>query len=939
MAESRQIEGRSEFRLDNQTCHWRLVRGGLDIFHSLIDPTGRTGRRRHVTSLQAGDMLFTTAQAGTHACLLANGWPGSVIEPVETASIQPKDLDRWVAGLNACLGPAVLPQDCLILDDLRHDLAGLAPPPAPPGLFRLQLSSCVPLVTRAGVIWLMLPSTAARVPVAIAARLPWLAPEGQDLEFMDSRGILDSGQLVPALDHLFGRLMDTLAAETRLEASAAAARVELRQAREHQVLQDSLQSLQAVISSPLMPEPGAAADSLLAACVRIGRFSGIPVTKPDQEPGTLDAIATVSGFRYRQVVLDGAWWKADCGPLLACHQDTGEAVALLPSSPHSYRLIDGSGHSVKVTPRAAADLSPLAHTLYRPLPPGARNFWHVLKHSGLASRPGEWVRLLMAVLAAGILGVTLPLASSILFDWILPRKLDNQFLVLALLVSLATMTAVLFQYLGKLMGLRIRMLLGMWLDPAIWDRLLRLPAAFFRDFATGDLISRTSSLSRLRQNLADQTLQGLLAVIVILANLVLLFFWSPTTAWLAFGMAAVSACIVLAIGRTRLRFEAKISELDGPITSFLLQVIQGAGKIRIAGTASQAFARWASLFGAKRQLHYRSEIRRIATAVHQSCYPVLCLVLLYGLQTAQPGKGLPTGTFLACLTAFQLLLAAVHKVSGIACQVLESRPLRERIAPLLASSPEQTNQGTPPGTLSGDIEIVQLEFRYGPTAPLLLAGLDLHIRPGEYLAIAGPSGSGKSTLLRLLLGFEQAQAGSIFLDGRDLARLDKAAVRRQMGVVMQDCRIMAGTLYSNIVGVGQDHGPDAAMAAATLAGLDEDIQAMPMGLYTAVNEGGTTLSGGQRQRLLIARALVGNPRIVVFDEATSSLDNRTQDLVTQSLERLTATRIVVAHRLSTLIRADRILVLMSGRIVESGSYSELMSRQGQFFELARRQLI
>ena len=213
------------------------------------------------------------------------------------------------------------------------------------------------------------------------------------------------------------------------------------------------------------------------------------------------------------------------------------------------------------------------------------------------------------------------------------------------------------------------------------------------------------------------------------------------------------------------------------------------------------------------------------------------------------------------------------------------------------------------------------------------------VREGENTLVSWVhSGGGKSTLLRILLGFEKPYAGQVFYNGQALAKLDIRSVRRQLGVVLQNGRLMAGDIFTNIVGANYNLTMDDAWEAAGMAGIDQDIQDMPMGMYTVVSEGGTTLSGGQRQRLCIARAIVNKPRIIYFDEATSALDNQTQAIVSSSLDQLKATRIVIAHRLSTVINCDRILVMDKGKIVESGTYNELMEQDGVFAELARRQL-
>lgn len=264
-------------------------------------------------------------------------------------------------------------------------------------------------------------------------------------------------------------------------------------------------------------------------------------------------------------------------------------------------------------------------------------------------------------------------------------------------------------------------------------------------------------------------------------------------------------------------------------------------------------------------------------------------------------------------------------------------PLYERLKPVLETMPEADETKKYPTKLSGDIVLQNVNFSYSSDAPQILFDINLSVSPGEFVALVGGSGSGKSTLLRLLLGFEKADSGTVYYDGEDLASLNVQAVRRQIGVVMQNGQLLPGFIIQNIIG-SSILTVDDAWEAAKMAGFDEDIRQMPMGMYTVISEGSGTLSGGQRQRLLIASALVRKPGIIFFDEATSALDNRTQEVVSKSLEQLQSTRIVIAHRLSTIRKADRIYCLDKGRIVQSGSYEELMAQEGFFKELASRQI-
>jgi ABC-type bacteriocin/lantibiotic exporter with double-glycine peptidase domain len=296
------------------------------------------------------------------------------------------------------------------------------------------------------------------------------------------------------------------------------------------------------------------------------------------------------------------------------------------------------------------------------------------------------------------------------------------------------------------------------------------------------------------------------------------------------------------------------------------------------------------------------------------------------------------GTFLAFYAAFGLSLAAVGEWAQAVGELLVAIPRIERLRPIISTATEISDDRKSVGDISGAIEFANVSFRYGGDGPPILDDISLSIGAGEYLAIVGPSGSGKSTLFRLLLGFEKPQAGVIFVDGKSLETIDIGLLRRKAGVVLQNSRLASGSIYDNICG-GAQLSIDRAWEIARLAGLDADIETMPMGMQTIIAEGISTLSGGQRQRLLIARALAHGPKLLLMDEATSALDNRTQAVVSDSISRLNLTRIVIAHRLSTVQSADRIVVLGGGRIVQTGTFGELMAQPGLFTDFAERQLV
>ena len=389
-----------------------------------------------------------------------------------------------------------------------------------------------------------------------------------------------------------------------------------------------------------------------------------------------------------------------------------------------------------------------------------------------------------------------------------------------------------------------------------------------------------------------------------------------------------------------------LMELEGHLFGNVVQLINGVGKLRVAGADDRAFVHWVKQYS--RQLKLRSDTYALfdVVSVFNQIVPALSAVILYliafqllvGARQGGAGAELTLGTFLAFSTAYGTFLGGTTSLSNTVVGFLDLFARGRRIQPILDEEPEIDLSKADPGRLTGRLSVNKVDFRYGADGPKVLDEVGFHAEPGEFVALVGPSGSGKSTLLRLLLGFETPTAGTITYDGQDLANLDVLAIRRQLGVVLQGGKLDAGSVFDNIA-CGNVITLDQAWAAAEDAGFAKEVRQMPMGMHTILSVGGGNLSGGQRQRLLIARALAQRPRILLFDEATSALDNRTQAIVSESLERLNVTRLVIAHRLSTIRNADRIYVVDSGRIVQEGRFRELMTDDdGLFARMMRRQL-
>ncbi|MCB0196614.1 MAG: NHLP bacteriocin export ABC transporter permease/ATPase subunit, partial [Anaerolineae bacterium] len=691
------------------------------------------------------------------------------------------------------------------------------------------------------------------------------------------------------------------------------------------------------------------ADPLFEACRRVAQFQAITLRphpdalagKPQKDP--LQDIARASNVRLRRVALRGQWWHHDNGPLLAFEEADRQPVALLPASTQRYELYDPvTGSSQPVTEEIAEMLHPFGYVFYRPLPNRPLNGWDLLKF-GFQEIKSDLKLIGLMGLMIGIMGLIPPVMTKILFDSVIPGANRGQLLQLTLaLVAMAVGVSV-FGLTRGFALLRVEGKMDGAVQAAVWDRLLRLPVTFFRQYSSGDLAERAQGISAIRQIVTGVTLTTIFSGLFSLLNFFLLFWYSWQLALVTVGLTIIAIAALVLAGVLQLDYQRKLTESRGRLAGLVLQFINGISKFRISGTESRAFTAWAKIFGEQRVLAYDSQQISNALVTFNTSYPIITsmviftMVLYLNSRATDGAAALSIGDFLAFSAAFGMFLGAAIRLANTAIVILNIVPIYERTKPILEAMPEVDEAKADPGELSGDIEINHLAFRYAPDGPLILNDISLHIKPREFVAFVGASGAGKSTLFRLLLGFEKPASGSIFYDGQELDKLDIQAVRYQMGTVLQNGQLLAGDIFSNIVG-SAPLTMEQAWAAARMAGLDEDIQQMPMGMQTVISEGGNTLSGGQRQRLLIARAIVRQPRILFFDEATSALDNKTQAVVSQSLEKLQLTRIVIAHRLSTIINADRIYMFDKGQIVQQGTYHELVHQPGPFARLAKRQL-
>jgi NHLM bacteriocin system ABC transporter ATP-binding protein len=626
-------------------------------------------------------------------------------------------------------------------------------------------------------------------------------------------------------------------------------------------------------------------------------------------------ICEESGIRIRKIVLEKGWENNDHEALL-CFQN-GTPIAYIDK-----KIPEGKIDSI-------------AYMFYPPLPETIKTGKELIlflleKHKKLI------LSLIFYGFIATLIAFTPALVTSILFRYAVPLSDTSlvEYLFFGLLFSV--IGVVLFNFLRNFCLLRFAGLTDHFTQTAFWDRLLKLPPYFFRKYSVGTLFWKVSSLDSIRQQILENASYMILNGFFGFLFLGVMFFYSPLLALMSGLVAALSVIATFIFMRRNAKILSREALLQESIQSTMIQIVGGIGKLRTTLSEKKAFTHWFTPFTKSKALQKQAQHNQNIVATYAASLPILSYVVVYFLLIEFIGvKNLTLPDFLAFNIAFGSFILAVYPLNDTLISLVSILPYWERTKEILVAEPEDQTSRIQPGPLSGKIELNEIYFGYEEDRPIL-NNLSISIHPGEFIGIVGPSGSGKSTLLRLLLDFEKPQSGAIYYDDHDLATLNVQSVRKQIGSVLQTSGIMSGTIYENIVG-GGIYSPIQVKQAIEHAGFKEDLETFPMGLHTYLPIGGGTLSGGQKQRLLLARALVRSPSILILDEATSALDNLTQRIVTKNIDRLKVTRIVVAQRLSTIQHADRIYVIVAGKVVQTGKFDELAKEEGLFREMYMRQ--
>ncbi len=685
---------------------------------------------------------------------------------------------------------------------------------------------------------------------------------------------------------------------------------------------------------------------LIAVMTMLGAHLNFPVKSPtiDELKAAHDPIRLIThtcGVRYRTVTLTPGWEQASRSSYLA--------TLIVPGSkPTPVALFrSGRGYAIQrpTDPRALPltsevrdQLVPTAYEIYPPLAQDRSIRVRDIVRLGTRGMNGLWGFAALMAFGVAMLGLLTPVLTNVTIASIIPSGESSRLLQIGGALIIAASVAFVFTMVQNFTVSAISQRATLTAQAAMWDRVLSLPASFFRRYSSGDLTVRVMAVDSLQALLSAQVISALLAAVFAVVNLALMFYYDVRLGLAGTGFLFICSVVLAIAIRSISRYATLTLAAQREANGWMVQMLRGIVKIRLASAEPQMEARYFDI--ARRQAVAQSRetlvVGRMSSwfifgASGASAAFYLVILLSWSGDTAP----ISTADYLSFASAYGLVFAAIAGLSSLISPLANAGPTFNLLAPIMEELPEVSAGRQDPGRLSGHIELRDVVFRYTHDGPRVLKGLDLAVPAGSMVALVGPSGAGKSTITRLLLGFDTPEQGQVLFDGRDLRSLDPTLVRAQMGVVVQDGAITRGTIIRNILGATSTD-EDKAWAAAEKAALADDIRAMPMKMQTIVDP--SNVSGGQAQRILLARALVRQPAILILDEATSALDNASQLEVTNAMTELNATRVIVAHRLSTIRSADLIVVLDAGVAVESGTFDELMAIDGVFKSLVTRQI-
>ncbi len=676
----------------------------------------------------------------------------------------------------------------------------------------------------------------------------------------------------------------------------------------------------------------------------IGKFERISFQFPQgsgpyPESVNLTAILDSSSIRSRSVQLrnDDKWWNSDGSAILAFLKSNNQPVALVPGIWGRYWIVDPVKKTkMRATAKTVELLQTNAWVFYSPLPEKNVETADLLRIS-LHRCSGNLIRLFLAGIPGGLFQIIPAVALGFTVSIVTDSGVEEILYFIGLAIVIFGLIAALSHILHYKSLMYIKDRATSRIESAFWDRILRLPSKVLNSHPTSDIALSGMTFQHFRNDERLPFIESLLSLIFLQPIFIYIYFIDIYLGLVMMVLCGISFIITVLVGSFQIKPLGKVIRSTQIVSSRLFQIIEGIVKLRIERAEDSAYAIWARDYRKQKRAEIELGLFTRHSQALSNSLPFLAGAVLCFLFAVNNSPNIGIGdilmVFLVFLT-FQSVTTRFGESMGFLALDLKAM---ESLRPLLDAKTEVTFGRQPVEHLNGDVLFDRVSFRYDPDGPLILDDVTIHARTGEFVAIAGESGTGKSTLFNLALGFDLPLSGAIFYDGYDLRHLNLKQLRRKVGSVPQTIRLHPQDIWDNIAINHEDSTTKMVWDAVRSARIEDQIKAMPMGLLTLLGTSGSVLSGGESQRITLARSLLGTPRVMLLDEATNWLDNANQAEVMKNLALLASTRIVIAHRLSTLKKADRIYVLKGGKVVQTGSFAELCATDGEFKDLITRQ--
>lgn len=936
----------------NEVGHvWYLESGSADVFLVELENGRVVSSYKHVSRVTAGRLVFCVDhETDTGLQLRLKGFPGFRIYKIRLADLAgrlcpdalARQMDWWLEDLTTAIvrDIPVAPRFDLVV--AAGSRCGIEAGPA--------------VSSQRGIVWVTTGGAAAylgtgdtgpEAPQLLALGMASWAVyvETMEVEAFSTAHLVEQGTIYDALDRFHAV---AIAGEklNRQIAQVDVANIQVDSSRLRDAAEDDARRKLAHIAYPgrnSMPDN----DSLLLKTLKIiGQREGIEFAELDHDGSpSLESILAVSSVRAREVDLasEPKWWTGDSFALLGFRATDNQPVALLPGGFGSYRMIDPDTRAaIRLNKSEVRAICPKAWMFYRPLPARAVALRDVLRmaRKGLGS---ESMRFVAGGIAVGLVSFLPAFIIGLFTDWVLPAQSPELLWTLTLGLIVAAVTGMLLTFMQGSTLLRVEARIATRLTAALWDRILGIRPNSLKGFSAGELTARAMVFQSLRERASNVVTSSVVSVLFLFPTLSLLFLFDTLLAITSLVLAVAAMTVVIVLGLMQFRPQKQYLEERQTLSGTLFQFINGIEKLRSAGAEQSAFAFWAQGFVRSKEAEISvNRLNEIVVAITSSI-PLVSATVLFAVTLVTRSESISLGDFFIIYATSMMFFAAATRLGSSIQTLATIVPDYQQVQPLLDCVPETPKLLDPEDNacfeLRGELRFDHVTFRYSGDEEPVLDDVSIHVSPGEFVAIVGESGAGKTTLLNLALGLEHPTSGTVYYDSRNVSKINRRWLRRQLGVVSQNGSLQPGTVLKNITGISRDLSQKDAWNAARMAAVDQDIRKMHMEMSTPVGDSATTFSGGQIQRILIAAAIVRKPRIVFLDEATNWLDNKSQAEVMKSIASLAATRIVIAHRLSTIRQADRIFVLEKGRLAQSGTFDELSTRPGLFKRLISRQLL